>query len=50
MLPLFVLWFGIGEPSKIATAALGVFSPTAISTTSGIENVGRQLCPYWVEV
>jgi ABC-type nitrate/sulfonate/bicarbonate transport system permease component len=43
MLPLFILWFGIGEPSKIATIALGVFFPTAISTTSGIENVGRQL-------
>jgi ABC-type nitrate/sulfonate/bicarbonate transport system permease component len=43
MLPLFILWFGIGEPSKIATIALGVFFPTAISTASGIENVGRQL-------
>jgi len=43
MLPLFILWFGIGEPSKVATIALGVFFPTAISTTSGIENVGRQL-------
>jgi ABC-type nitrate/sulfonate/bicarbonate transport system permease component len=43
MLPLFILWFGIGEPSKIATIALGVFFPTAISTTGGIENVGRQL-------
>jgi ABC-type nitrate/sulfonate/bicarbonate transport system permease component len=43
MLPLFILWFGIGEPSKIATIALGVFFPTAISTTGGIENVSRQL-------
>jgi NitT/TauT family transport system permease protein len=43
MLPLFLLWFGIGEPSKIATIALGVFFPMAISTISGIENVGRQL-------
>jgi ABC-type nitrate/sulfonate/bicarbonate transport system permease component len=43
MLPLFILWFGIGEPSKVATIALGVFFPTAISTTGGIENVGRQL-------
>jgi ABC-type nitrate/sulfonate/bicarbonate transport system permease component len=25
LLPLFILWFGLGEPSKIATIALGVF-------------------------
>jgi NitT/TauT family transport system permease protein len=43
MLPLFILWFGIGEPSKIATIALGVFFPTAISTYSGIDNVARNL-------
>ena len=28
LLPLLILWFGIGEPSKIATIALGVFFPT----------------------
>src|SRR3546814_9551332 len=31
LLPLFILWFGIGEPSKIATIALGVFFPTVRS-------------------
>jgi NitT/TauT family transport system permease protein len=39
LLPLLILWFGIGEPSKWATIALGVFFPTAISTYSGIDGV-----------
>lgn len=43
LLPLFILWFGIGEPSKVATIALGVFFPTAISTFSGVDNVARSL-------
>ncbi|MGI4814288.1 MAG: ABC transporter permease [Janthinobacterium lividum] len=43
LLPLFILWFGIGEPSKVMTIALGVFFPTAISTASGVDNVARNL-------
>jgi NitT/TauT family transport system permease protein len=43
LLPLLILWFGIGEPSKIATIALGVFFPTAISTFSGVDNIARNL-------
>ncbi|HMK67243.1 MAG TPA: ABC transporter permease [Stellaceae bacterium] len=39
LLPLLILWFGIGEPSKWATIALGVFFPTAIATYSGIDGV-----------
>lgn len=39
LLPLLILWLGIGEPSKVATIALGVFFPTAISTYSGIDAV-----------
>ncbi|MGE0425055.1 MAG: ABC transporter permease, partial [Reyranellaceae bacterium] len=27
LLPLFILWFGIGESSKVATIAFGVFFP-----------------------
>src|SRR5213078_2137303 len=34
LLPLLILWFGIGEPSKVATIALGVFFPTVISAYS----------------
>ncbi|HEX6958853.1 MAG TPA: ABC transporter permease [Ferrovibrio sp.] len=43
LLPLFILWFGIGEPSKIATIALGVFFPTVVSTYSAVDSVPRNL-------
>jgi ABC-type nitrate/sulfonate/bicarbonate transport system permease component len=43
LLPLFVLWLGIGESPKVATIALGVFFPTVIATASGIDNVPRGL-------
>ena len=43
LLPLLILWFGIGEASKIATIALGVFFPMAVSTYAGIDNVQRNL-------
>jgi NitT/TauT family transport system permease protein len=43
LLPLFILWFGIGEPSKIATIGLGVFFPTVVSAFSAVDNVPRNL-------
>jgi NitT/TauT family transport system permease protein len=43
LLPLLILWFGIGEPSKVATIALGVFFPTAISAYSACDAVPRNL-------
>jgi NitT/TauT family transport system permease protein len=43
LLPLFILWFGIGEPSKVAVIALGVFFPTTIATFSGVDGVPRSL-------
>jgi taurine transport system permease protein len=43
LLPLLILWLGIGEASKVATIALGVFFPTVIATYSGIDNVPRNL-------
>ena len=43
LLPLFILWFGIGEPSKVAVIALGVFFPTVIATFSGVDGVPRAL-------
>jgi ABC-type nitrate/sulfonate/bicarbonate transport system permease component len=43
LVPLFIIWFGIGEGSKIATLAIGVFFPTAINTYSGVDNVQRNL-------
>lgn len=43
LLPLLILWLGIGEASKIATIALGVFFPTVIAVYSGIDGVPRNL-------
>ena len=36
LLPLLLLWLGIGEPSKVAVIALGVFFPMAINTYAGV--------------
>jgi NitT/TauT family transport system permease protein len=43
LLPLLILWLGIGETSKIATIALGVFFPTVIAVYSGVDGVPRNL-------
>ena len=43
LLPLFILWMGIGEKPKIVTIALGVFFSTAISVYSGVDAVPRNL-------
>lgn len=43
LLPLFILWFGIGEPSKVATIAFGAFFPMAIATMGGVDAVDRGL-------
>ena len=39
LLPLIILWLGIGEVSKISIIALGVFFPVVINTYSGVKNV-----------
>ncbi|WP_037340467.1 ABC transporter permease [Saccharospirillum impatiens] len=43
LLPLFIIWFGIGEGSKVATILFGVFFPTVISTFGAVDNVDRTL-------
>ncbi|MCR9215401.1 MAG: ABC transporter permease [Proteobacteria bacterium] len=43
LLPLFIIWFGIGEGSKVATILFGTFFPTVIATYGGIDNVDRGL-------
>jgi ABC-type nitrate/sulfonate/bicarbonate transport system permease component len=43
LLPLLILWLGIGEAPKVATIALGVFFPTAIAAYSGVDAVPRNL-------
>ncbi|GAA0307787.1 sulfonate transport system permease protein [Gracilibacillus halotolerans] len=41
--PLFILWMGIGEPSKITMIAVGVFFPVYLNIVSGIHGVDRKL-------
>jgi ABC-type nitrate/sulfonate/bicarbonate transport system permease component len=43
LLPLFIVWFGIGEGSKVATILFGTFFPTVIATYGGVDNVDRGL-------
>ena len=43
LLPLFVIWFGIGESSKYALIAFGTFTPTVVATYGGVDNVDRTL-------
>ncbi len=39
LLPLLILWLGIGEPSKVAVIAIGAFFPVAIGTMSAVREV-----------
>ncbi len=41
--PLFILWMGIGEPSKVTMIAVGVFFPVYLNIVSGIAGVDRKL-------
>jgi sulfonate transport system permease protein len=41
--PLFLLWLGIGESSKIFLIALGVFFPVYLNLMNGVRNVDRKL-------
>ncbi len=43
LLPLFIIWFGIGEPSKYALIALGTFTPMVVATYGAVDNVDRTL-------
>ena len=41
--PLFILWLGINENSKICLIALGVFFPVYLNLMNGVQNVDRKL-------
>jgi NitT/TauT family transport system permease protein len=43
LLPLLILWLGLGEPSKVAVIALGVFFPMAINTYTGVRQADALL-------
>ena len=40
-LPLVIIWFGIGEPSKVLVIALSMIAPIAISTASGVRSASE---------
>ncbi|WP_239331399.1 ABC transporter permease subunit [Frankia sp. CiP3] len=43
LVPLFIIWFGIGETPKIALVAFGVAFPLYLNTYAGIRNVDANL-------
>ena len=43
LIPLVIVWFGIGEGPKLFLVALGVFFPIYINTLHGIRSVDPQL-------
>lgn len=43
LLPIFLIWFGIGEQSKYALIAFGTFTPTAVAAYAAVDNVDRGL-------
>ncbi|MDD5034274.1 MAG: aliphatic sulfonate ABC transporter permease SsuC [Methylococcaceae bacterium] len=43
LIPLVVLWFGIGEEAKVFLVTLGVFFPLYINTFHGVRTVDRHL-------
>ncbi len=43
LIPLVILWFGIGEGAKLFLVALGVFFPIYLNTRHGIRSVDPQL-------
>lgn len=45
LLPLFLIWFGLGETTKIVTIAVAVFFVVLITTTNGV----RQIDPVLIE-
>ncbi|MDR1451063.1 MAG: ABC transporter permease [Helicobacteraceae bacterium] len=41
-IPLAILWFGIGEASKIYIIAVGAFFPILVNTVEGIKNIDKR--------
>ncbi|MFE2497509.1 ABC transporter permease [Streptomyces scopuliridis] len=42
LIPLLILWFGIGESMKVITIALGVFVPVYIHTHNGLRTIDHR--------
>jgi sulfonate transport system permease protein len=43
LIPLFILWFGIGEQPKITLIAMGVAFPLYLNTFAGIRGIDRRM-------
>ena len=43
LIPLVILWFGIGDPARIFLVILGVFFPIYINTFAGIRSIDHNL-------
>ena len=43
LFPLFLLWFGLGDPSKIATIAIGVLFLVLVNTMAGVKAINPVL-------
>lgn len=43
LIPLVILWFGIGDVARLFLTSLGVFFPMYINTFYGIRNVDKKL-------
>ena len=43
LIPLVILWFGVGETAKLFLVALGVFFPMYVNTFHGVRSVDRRL-------
>jgi sulfonate transport system permease protein len=43
LVPLFIVWFGIGELPKILLIALAVTFPMYLNTYSGVRNIDRKV-------
>jgi len=43
LMPLIIIWFGIGEPSKVAVIFLGAIFAILLSTITGVKNLDASL-------
>jgi NitT/TauT family transport system permease protein len=43
LFPLFLLWFGLGDPSKIITIAVGVLFLVLVNTMTGVKSINPLL-------
>ena len=50
LFPLFLLWFGLGDPSKIVTIAVGVLFLVLVNTMTGVKSINPLLLKAAVDL